>query len=293
MFVCRLSWLFFILLSLSIFTANISIAEENAGPLWKKYYNHWQNVSDFIEVELPQTIGADSLEIDLRPRLRDILREDFIRLQWEITYGINDQWDVLSEWSPYIPNPVHGGSKWGLGSIEIGTKYNLLSEDVFWGDVAIGLITETPLGKPPREISSNYFQMRPFVSMSRPLFSPDQLSLLTEVEYIQEFEVPGRNYLPKDYQENILRITPALYWKHSKELQYYGKYTWSNIRRSNEAGSTNALEPGIIWSPQSRIHPKVPGSWSITLGYELEHGLRGDINHSIQIKLRWRIRFKD
>lgn len=263
-------------------------AEEKKN-LWKKYYQHWKSFSDFIEVELPQTIGDDALQIDLRPRLRDLVREDFIRLQWEFTYGLNDRWDLLAEWSPYVPNPLRGGDRWGIGLLELGTKYNLPTKDLLPGDLSVGLWTNTPLGKIPEEIADNYFRLRPFLTYNRPIGDGGKTDFFLELEYNHAYELGLRTYREDDEKEHFLRVTPALFWRRNDEVKYFFRYSWKNYQHPDSAGTNHSFEPGIIWHPIGRIAPRIPGDWDITLSYEFEDDYREGIQHNINLKVRWRI----
>ena len=248
-------------------------------------------IVEVFGTELPQTLAKYRVDLSFNPRFRDVLDEETIRLPLEFRYGLTDSTNLYTGIEPFIPNPINGGSDWGLSYARLGAKHQLTvnSDRV---RLAVGLDGRYPLASPPYTPSDGYLRIEPYIAVERDLRWLDNGSVFLNVGYEVVEHVRGQ--VPDDwfvYNDDNLRITGGI-------IQYRG--VWNPFFRAeyrfeiddNPRQDSWFVEPGVLVDLPTRYTARLPGKWKVEAGlrYQVQDG---DDKWRFNVRVRWRVTLRE
>jgi hypothetical protein len=254
-------------------------------------------MTEFFDTTLPGVLGEHNMTIHVTPKFSDLRDNEFVRLPFEVRYGLSDKLELLGGISPFAPNPFNRGRdyRWGPGEGKLGARYDIDGAVPFFDDTTLGLETRIPLGNPPTEINDHYTHVKPFVSAARKLRIWPDTTFYANLSYDRSVELTNRDAPPPwVVRRNIIEVAPGLLFKPS-EIGYFAEYHFRHISEPGEWHLGHEIHFGTIWDvPLARTEAwHLPGKWQVELGYKVEFEEGRDRNHGIAARVNWRTTLRE
>jgi hypothetical protein len=254
-------------------------------------------MTEFFDTMLPGVLGEHNMTIHVSPKFSDLRDNEFVRLPFELRYGLSEKWELIGGISPFAPNPINGGRdhRWGPGEAKLGARYDLDGLLKFFDDTTVGFETRVPLGKPPVEINDHYTHVKPFVSTARRLHTWPNTTLYANLSYDRSVQLTDREPAPPwVMRRNIIEVAPGLLFKPS-ELGYFSEYRFRHITEPTEWHLSHQIHFGAIWDvPLARTEAwRLPGKWQLELGYKMEFEEGRERNHGVAARVNWRTTLRE
>jgi len=135
-----------------------------------------------------------------RPRLGDLFHRDYMRLPIGARAQITDHVEVATELETYFTHGFGDAAGYGLSRYRVGTKYEevmTLAHPLGW---SVGTDFETPLSRPPMELTDGHRHLLPYVAFTHVLLDDSRLIGYSSVglDFLSHSPLPsnfGRNQL--------------------------------------------------------------------------------------------------
>jgi hypothetical protein len=193
-------------------------------------------MTEFFDTTLPGVLGKHNMTVHVTPKFSDLRDNEFVRLPFEVRYGVTDDLEMIGGISPFAPNPINTGRdhRWGPGEAKLGARYDLDGLLRFFDDTTVGLEMRIPIGKPPTEINDHYTHVKPFVSAARKLLTWPDTTFYANLAYDRSVNLTDREPSPPwVMRRNIIEVAPGLLFKPS-ELGYFSEYRFRHISEPGE-----------------------------------------------------------
>ncbi len=267
------------------------------APSTEKIRESILRMTEFFDTTLPGVLGPRNMALEFRPKFGDLRDYEYVRLPFELRYGLTDRWELRGGLSPFLPNPINGGSehRWGPGEGKLGARFDLGRSFHFFDETTVGADVRIPLGRPPIRLNDHYTHVRPFITASRKLHTWPATTFYANVSYDHSFDLTHRDSPPATVvRQNIIEVAPGLLYKPT-ELGYFGEYRIRHIREDVGWHLSHEFQVGTIWDvPLARTKKwKLPGKWQLELGYKvrLEEGHERD--HGLSARVNWRTTLRE
>lgn len=254
-------------------------------------------MTEFFDTVLPGVLEEHNMTLHVMPKFSDVRDNEFVRMPFEVRYGLSDKVELRGGISPFMPNPFNPGRdhRWGPGETKLAARYDLDGLLKFFDDTTVGLETRVPLGKPPIEINDHYTHVKPSVSAARRLLSWPDTTFYANLSYDRSVQLTDRGPPPPEVvRQNIIEVAPGLLFRPS-ELGYFAEYRFRHITEPNEWHLAHQIHFGTIWDvPIARTEKwHLPGKWQVELGYKVEFEEGRDTNHGIAARVNWRTTLRE
>jgi len=230
-------------------------------------------LSTLLNNELPFSNPESSLQFRYSAKASDVVKEPYIRLPFELRYGISEYTEAYLAYQPYVNNPFdkHSVSSSGLAGIGIKHRlHNFINER--W-DMAFGLRTFVPLSEIPSEDQREQFgRYEPYVVMTYLLPQDERFRATLHARYDwvkgEPFFQNGIDPRPSStfYLRPGIIFTPPGEWRYTLELEYQTE------RFSGPKNDGWLVAASVGWFPEGKTWlSKLPGEFDFTLrlGYEI------------------------
>ena len=254
-------------------------------------------MTEFFDTTLPGVLGGRNLALDFRPKFSDLRDYEFVRLPFELRYGLTQRWELRGGLTPFFPNPANEGleHRWGLGELKFGARFDPGRSLGFFDATTFGLDVRIPLGRPPVELNDHYTHVKPFVAASRKLRFLPATTFYANLSYDRSVDLTHRDAPPAEVERrDIVELAPGLLYKPG-ELGYFGEYRFRHIRDDAGWHFGHEVQVGTIWDvPLARTQRwRLPGKWQLELGYKLRHEESHDHDHGISARVNWRTTLRE
>jgi hypothetical protein len=256
-------------------------------------------VRQVFDTVVPGGIGDKNLVLDVEPKLGDFVRKQYVRVPFELRYGLPFAWEVYGGLTPVFPNPLKAGEdhRWSPGLGKLGLRRDFNSEAFFFEKVVVGFETLSPLGEPPVALIDHYVHLRPYVTGLRSLESSlPHTTLLLSLLYDQAVSCPQRSGVPAGViKTEMTEIAPGLLYQPS-QFGYFLQYGFRYYNDTKPSGQRtgNIGKIGMIWDmPRERsVNWGLPGKWQFEFGVSSESISQEANNTALFLRARWKIDLK-
>lgn len=255
---------------------------------------------DIFNTELPFTNPDSAWDLDIKPKFKDIVDENYIRLPLKARYGFTDTLEGSAGYTPYIANPFRSRSESSYGIVEFGLKNrldNFLDDswEMAFGGKVLFPVDNIPFDREAPYVSrDNFTRIQPFAVVSKRLTHDERWSVFVNVSYdwIDRYFLDRRNYLTKP--KSLLHLMPGVIFKPGGEWRYSLELGYNTSRLGGGHENEWILRPGIGWFPDDDNPFKpLPGEVDIglTVDYVIEslpeNSERSDVR--ISVAVNWRL----
>lgn len=239
------------------------------------------NLGDFIEGlpdllsdRLPGFDPSGAVRAYVRPHFGDFIHRDYVRVPFGARAKLNDQVESSAELQGYFTHGLSDAAGYGLSTLRLGTKCERLLPSLNDAGISIGLNYETPLGRPPIDLSDGHRHLQPYLAATRPIAPKWKLLGYASVsaDLLDQTALPahfGRNQL----HTNSLTLTAgvARQWPRFRASLTASAATSSLL--SDEHGNVFALRPEIVfpWKARATARTQI----LFTVGGRAIHGPDG------------------
>jgi hypothetical protein len=236
-------------------------------------------IPGIFELDLPQTERAGLIRFNFQPSFRDLLDKPYLRIPLEFRWGVNDHFELNSEFETYIDDGLRRGpSGYGVSTLHFGAKYAWLKWLKPTWDASVGINTSIPVSRPPIELTDGHNHLTPYIVFGRKLGWVPNLSgyIHASVDLISKSLTPG-NFGQNEPHSNSLTLTPGLLYNRSKAWHYTLEMdgtTTSGIGKGNHDFVT--IRPGVIWDLPKQLLFYARGHWLVGFNVTAVFGPDGD-----------------
>ncbi len=207
-------------------------------------------------LELPSFMPEGMAKFYSSPHFGDLLHREYLRVPVGMRAKLTKQLEAHAELESYFTHGLREGAGYGLDRLRLGGKYEITSSSSTGTAWSTGVDFETPLGRPPTELSDGHRHIMPYVSASRPIipdwhllgYSTLGADLLSSTSLPSNF---GRNQLHTDaltLATGVARDWPLF------NTSLTATYATSELF-SNESSHVFSLRPAVI-IPLRRLEGK-------------------------------------
>ena len=234
---------------------------------------------------------TDSLPVRYyaRPHLGDFFHRSYLRLPVGARVKVSEHFELNTELESYFTHGLRGGDAgYGLSQVRVGGKYEEVSTAQHPLGWSTGLDLQTPLSRPPIELTDGYRHVLPYVAFSEPLVPACNL-----VGYVSlGADLISHTALPSNFGSNQLH-TDALTFsigatRDYKRFKLALTGTWNtSLLLSNENHNVFALRPDLLIPIHGKRHRSDHAHLLLILGGRAVHGPDGTdlgLNGSLRIE---------
>ncbi|MBI2082858.1 MAG: hypothetical protein HYT76_04735 [Deltaproteobacteria bacterium] len=214
-----------------------------------------QMIQEVFQTQLVYPQEAGEFQFILQPAFFEGSGRDLLLAPLKVELGLTDHWQLGFGWIAFQNRkPTVGSTTWGIGDIEINTKYSILNIGASDFHMAIGAAIEFPIASVRRDLSDGFIEYTPQLMMAYDLANLNNSQIFWEsnidlVQRVRKHRNPV-NDEPGAHQININAGFFIPFW----ELRFVNEINWS-YNEWNNNGRENALydTPGIVWDPPSSL----------------------------------------
>ncbi|MCX6950785.1 MAG: hypothetical protein NTV51_01150 [Verrucomicrobia bacterium] len=198
------------------------------------------------------------MRLYVRPHFGDLIHRDYLRVPFGAKYKITENLESNGELETYFTHGIGDAAGYGLSSIKLGTKCEHVFPQLNDGaGVSLGLNYQTPLSRPPIDLTDGHRHFQPYVAGTRPLVPAWKLLGFASVgaDLLDRTAIPahfGRNQL---HTNSLIFVAGAAReWSRFRTSLTASVTTSSLLSDENE--NVYALRPEVVFpwkmKPESR-----------------------------------------
>ena len=229
---------------------------------------------DLLSDRLPGFDPSGAVRAYVRPHFGDFIHRDYVRVPFGARAKLSEQVESSAELQGYFTHGLSDAAGYGLSTLRLGTKCERVLPSLNDGGISVGLNYETPLGRPPIELSDGHRHLQPYVAATRPIAPKWKLLGYASVsaDLLDQTALPahfGRNQL----HTNSLTLTvgAAREWPRFRTSLTASATTSSLL--SDEHRNVFALRPEIVFPWKARANART--QILFTVGGRAIHGPDG------------------
>ncbi len=243
---------------------------------------------DFLADRLPSLEPTGAMRVYVRPHFGDFVHRDYVRIPVGIRDKITDTVECTAEVESYVTHGLSGSAGYGFSSLKLGVKREHLLPNFGDGGVSIGLNYQTPLSRPPIDLTDGYRHLQPYIAATHPLVPAWKVLGYAGLgaDLLAGTPIPGhfgRNQLHTNsltFGSGIAREWPRIHGSLTATV------TTSSLM-GNESKQVYALRPEVVVPWKSRTNSK--NQVLFTLGGRAIHGPDGNelgVSGSVRIEFK-------
>lgn len=216
--------------------------------------DNWENyaishIQDLFEIDLPKTERGGQVQFSFQPHFRDLIDKDYMRVPFEIRWGVNNHFELNSDIDTYFDLGLHkGNSGDGISELHFGAKYAWLEWLKPTWETSVGFNTSIPVSRPPIELTDGHDHFAPYIVFGRKLDDVPGLSGFINVhaDFVTASPTPG-NFGQNEPHTHSMTVTPGVLYDH--DPWHYTLEVDATTTRLIGSGSHDFLtiRPGVVW----------------------------------------------
>lgn len=246
---------------------------------------------DFLSERLPSFDSDSAVRFYARPHLGDFLHRDYLRLPFGARIRPIEDLENTIELQTYFTHGLGDSAGYGLSGLRLGSKYDHLLPSINDGaGISVGFNYQTPLSRPPLDLTDGHRHFQPYVSGTRPImprwkllgFAGFGADILDRTAMPANF---GRNQL----HSNAIGATVGVAREFKRFRGTLSAAIQTSALISDENKYIYSLRPEIVFPWKMR--PNAATQVLITLGGRAIHGPDGtDLGVSSSVRFEFRLR---
>ena len=230
---------------------------------------------DVLADRLPGFDPSGAVRLYVRPHFGDLLHRDYVRVPFGARAKLTENLEGSAELQSYFTHGLSDTAGYGLSGLQLGTKCEHVLSALGHGGISVGANFQTPLSRPPADLTDGHRHLQPYVAATRPLVPAWRVLGYASVsaDFLNRTALPahfGRNQL----HANSVTFTAGAAREFARfHVSLTGSVATSALT-SDEHTQVYSLRPEIVlpWRP----NPTSPGQVLFTLGARAVHGPDGD-----------------
>lgn len=254
-------------------------------------------MTEFFDTTLPGVLEEHNMALSVQPKFSDLRDYEYVRLPFELRYGLTDRWELRGGLVPFVPHPFNRGRehRWGPGEGRLGVRHDIGRSLGFFDDTTVGFETRIPLGHPPIQLNDHYTHLKPFVSAARKLHRWPSTTFYANMAYDRSVDLTHRAPPAEPVERrNIFEVAPGLLFKPS-EFGYFAEYRFQHIRNDWGWHLAHEVQFGTIWDiPLARTEKwRLPGKWQLEFAYKVKSEEGRDRDQGFTARVNWRTTLRE
>jgi hypothetical protein len=230
---------------------------------------------DFLADRLPGLEPSGAVRLYVRPHFGDFLHRDFVRIPVGVRDKVSETIEINGEVESYVTHGLADAAGYGFSNFKLGVKREHVLPALGNGGLSIGINYQTPLSRPPMDLTDGHRHFQPYVAATHP-FVP-AWRVLGYYGFGADFL--DRTVLPAHFGRNQLHSNSLTFgaglaheWR-----RFHGSLTATvatSALMSDEARQVYSLRPEIVvpWKSTSGSATQI----LFTLGGRAIHGPDGN-----------------
>jgi hypothetical protein len=124
---------------------------------------------DFLSERLPSLEPSGAVRLYVRPHFGDFLHRDYVRIPVGIRDKLTETIEVSAELESYLTHGLKDPAGYGFSNLQLGVKRERVLPSLGNGGISVGLNYQTPLSRPPLDLTDGHRHLQPYVAATHPL----------------------------------------------------------------------------------------------------------------------------
>ena len=245
-------------------SAQTTTGEAELAPV-KSHQPSLFRIPGILEVDLPKTERAGSVQLSFLPRFQDLVDRSYLRMPLGLRWGVNDHFELNGEVDTYVHHGLRrGDSSYGLSELQVGGKYawhKWLKPE--W-DTSVGVNTAFPVSRPPLDLTDGHNHITPYIVFGHKVGGIAGLMgfVHTDVDFLWESSTPGQ-FARNEPHSNSITLSPGLVydrWPFHYTFEVDATTT-SLVGRDHRYFLT--VRPGVVWDLPNDLKFHARGRWLV------------------------------
>ncbi len=252
-FLCSTFRLLAVALAGSVASWSVAHAAESTPVKTTPTSSRW-DLAEFID-ELPELLADrlpsfdrnGSLRLYVRPHFGDFIHRDYVRVPVGARAKVSENIESSAELQGYFTHGLSDAAGYGLSTLRLGTKCEHVLPSLNDGGISVGFNYETPLSRPPSDLSDGHRHLQPYLAAARPIVPAWRLLGYTSLGA----DLLDRTALPAHFGRNQLHTNSLTFsagaareWPRFRASLTASVATSSLM--SDESANVYALRPEIV-----------------------------------------------
>lgn len=207
---------------------------------------------DILAERLPGFDPSGAVRLYVRPHFGDFFHRDYLRVPFGAKVKVTENIESNGELQTYFTHGLKDSAGYGISGLRLGTKCEHLFPELMndGAGVSVGFNYQTPLSRPPIDLSDGHRHFQPYVAGTRTLVQDWKLLGFSSVGA----DILDRTAIPAHFGRNQL---------HSNSLYVAAGVAreWPRFR----ASITTSIQTASLISDESKnvyaIRPEVVFPW--------------------------------
>lgn len=252
-------------------------------------------IPEVFQGHLPSTLEKYALRFSVNPRVGDLQNKDHMRLITGLRYGVSENFEIGASSDLYFSHghgDVHTFENYGAANLKLSAKVNL-GEPFFPGwKVGAGFECQSPIGRPPAELTDGLRHFNPYVTFSHRLEAHPDMRIF----FGFRFDLLGRTSVQGELGKNSVTenasgvtggwVIDRKNWHYTFEASY-DTTRWLG----HTAADIYVVRPGVLWEIPKRNYPQLKSNWLVGLAVKSTFG-PGGTSIGASFRLRYSRDFK-
>lgn len=285
--ICRVTWVLLGLAAARALPAAEPAAQPPAAGRWD-LADFIDGLPDLLAERLPGFDRTGALRLYVRPHFGDFIHRDYLRVPFGGRAKLTENIESSAELQTYFTHGISDAAGYGLSGLRLGAKCEHVLPSLNDGaGLSLGLNYQTPLSRPPVDLTDGHRHVQPYVAATRPLvpawkllgFASVGADLLDRTPMTAHF---GRNQL---HSNSLIFVAGAAREWPRFRASLTGTVMTSSLL-SNENKNVYALRPEIVipWKTKAEARTQL----LFTVG---GRSIWGPDGHEIGLSSSMRIEF--
>jgi hypothetical protein len=230
---------------------------------------------DFLAERLPGFDPEGSARFYVRPHFGDFLHRSYVRVPVGTRIKATERLETNAELQTYFTDGLHQSEGYGLSGLLLGARCEHVLPSLGDGGLSVGANMQTPLSRPPIDLSDGYRHFLPYVAATYPFAGSWHVLGYANIggDFLNHTALPsnfGRNQLHSD----SLSFSAGAAREWGRFHVSLTATVVTSALTSDEAKQVYALRPEIVvpWQYRPTSRTKV----FFTLGGRAIHGPDGN-----------------
>lgn len=213
-------------------------------------------IPNFGSLELPSFMPKGVFRLYCSPHFGDLLHRDFLRVPVGLRAKIRDDLEAHAELEGYFTHGLRDSAGYGLDRLRVGAKYEITSSVPERAGWSTGVDFETPLSRPPAELSDGHRHVLPYIAVSQTIIPDWRLLGYASLgaDLLSHTALPA-NFGRNELHANALTLATGVARDWDGFNTSLTATCASSALISNETGCIFALRPAIL-IPLTRLDGK-------------------------------------